>query len=169
MTERRKPPPRFPRPGDPELVRVSEDEAPATQREVILPPPPREPFRLVKRAVTLDTLAEAVDSARAEVRDLSLDIRGLNTTQAAILGVQRNMALQADGLGTTINARFDLFHEELAMLRIRVTGVEKTAGQKAAAVASKGGAVAGLLALGSIAAARWPEYAHIINLLLGGP
>jgi hypothetical protein len=65
-----------------------------------------------------------------------------------VLATQRKMALQLDGFGQAMNRRFDIFHEELAMLRTtvhtdhapRIDKVELTMGQKAA----RGGGLLGI-------------------------
>lgn len=179
---RRKPPPRFPRPGDPELVRVTEDEAPATQREVILPPPraPREPFRVVKgRVETIPELGDRIATLGARLDDAIADVRAVSTTQAAILGVQRNMALQVDGLGSAMNQRADILHQEMALIRHtqdellkivqgdhapRIGKVEASLGQKAA---KGGGMVALVLVALPMLADALPRYAHIFDAVLG--
>lgn len=193
----RKPPPRFPRPGDPELVRVREDDAPETQREVIRPPPPREPFRVVKgRIETIPELGDRIAAIGVKLDDVTADVRGISTTQAAILGVQRNMALQVDGLGSIVNQRAQLLHEELALLRAVVTGDHeprlkdaeqevqklsaaekvKVAATTAVAATGKGaawtGKYASYLTLAAVAlrlvAKRWPEFGTVVDELLGG-
>lgn len=118
-----KKPPRFRRPSelrDDEVV-----EVPPTERVPILPPR-AEPFR--KLAPTLSDVLAQLD---------------------AVVVVQRKHSLQLDGFGQAMNRRFDIFHEELAMLRTTVTGdhapriekVESTLGQKVA----KGGGIVGVL------------------------
>jgi hypothetical protein len=119
MTDERKPPPRFRRPSE-----LLDDEVfevpPETERS---PPRAREPFNKL-----VQTPAETVRE---------------------VLAVQRKMALQLDGFGQSMNRRFDIFHEELAMLRTTVTEnhaprlekVEATMGQKVA----KGGGIVGII------------------------
>lgn len=118
-----KKPPRFRRPSelrDDEVV-----EVPPTERVPILPPR-AEPFR--KIAPTIADVVATLDS---------------------VVKTQRNHSLQIDGFGQAMNRRFDIFHEELAMLRSTVTGdhapritkVESTMGQKVA----KGGGIVGII------------------------
>ena len=109
---------------------------------------------------------------QAQLGDFSQKLEAVISSEAAVLGVQRKLALQLDGLGQTVNQRFDLFHEELALLRATVVGdhaprleaAEKTLGQKAA----KGG---GILAIVVIAlpmlAEALPKYAHVFETILG--
>lgn len=117
-------PPRFRRPSelrDDEVV-----EVPPTERVPVFPPPRHEPFRKIA-----PTMADVV------------------ATLDAVVKTQRNHSLQIDGFGQAMNRRFDLFHEELAILRQTVTGdhapriakVESTMGQKVA----KGGGIVGIL------------------------
>lgn len=57
-------------------------------------------------------------------------------TIADILALQRKMSLQMDGFGQLVNARFDIFHRELAMLRATVVGDhEPRIGQSEKAIA----------------------------------
>lgn len=85
---------------------------------------------------------------------------------------QRKMSLQLDGFGQTMNRRFDLFHEEIAMLRHvitedhepRIDKVEKTLGQKVA----KGGGIAGIILLAApLLADAWPKYRWLFEMLTG--
>ncbi|HEY3494164.1 MAG TPA: hypothetical protein VGK73_05740 [Polyangiaceae bacterium] len=172
MSDPRKPPPRFPRlpPRDePEVTRVEEDPVPNTERLPQIHPPPRvptEPFRL------LSGRPPSYVEFQAQLGDFSQKLEAVISSEAAVLGVQRKMAIQIDGLGQTVNQRFDLFHEELALLRATVVGdhaprleaAEKTLGQKAA----KGG---GILAIVVIAlpmlAEALPKYAHVFETILG--
>lgn len=146
MTEERKPPPRFRRPSelrDDEVVEVP--PAPDTERSFPRARPP-EPFNKL-----VQTPAETVRE---------------------VLAVQRKMALQLDGFGQAMNRRFNIFHEELAMLRTTVTEnhaprlekVEATMGQKVA----KGGGVLGILLLaGPLLADALPKYRSLIESILG--
>ena len=169
MTDPRKPPPRFPRPLEPEVKRVEEDSVPPTERLPMIPPPPRvptEPFKLIGGR------PPSYVEFQAQLGDFSQKLEAVISSEAVVLGVQRKMAQQLDGLGLVVNTRFDLFHEELALLRARVMGdheprlgkVESTVGQKAA----KGG---GILALVVIAlpmlAEALPKYAHVFETILG--
>ena len=173
MTDPRKPkpPPRFPRPlfDEPEVTRVEEDAVPPTERLPVIPPPPRvptEPFKL------LPGRQASYVEFQAQLGDFSQKLEAVISSEAAVLGVQRKMALQLDGLGTTVNTRFDLFHEELALLRATVVGdhaprldkVESTIAQKTA----KGAGIVGvvLLVLPMLADAL-PKYAHVFDAILG--
>ncbi len=161
MTDR----PRKPPPWTPEIVRVTEDErGPDTERVPVPLPEPlvlRERPKLGSRGAMAKTTPNLLD----EVADLKRWSR-------IVVENQSKMALQLDGYGTTVNQRFDIFHEELALLRATVTKdhaprlekVESTLGQKAA----KGGGIAAvlLLALPMLADAL-PKYAHIINTITG--
>jgi len=97
----RKPPPRFPRPGD-KLERFgAEDEPPETQREVIVPPPPRlplprEPFKLVKGR------AESYVELSAQIADIGTRLEAVVSSQAVLIGLSRKQALQIDGLGSIV-------------------------------------------------------------------
>lgn len=193
---RRRPPPRFPRPGDPELVRLgAEDEPPETQREVVLPPPPRiplprEPFRMVKGR------AESYVELSAQISDIGTRIEAVVSSQAVLIGNQRKQAQQIDGLGSIVNQRAEILHRELALLRATVKGdhgprleateqeVQKlTAGEKvkvaatSAAVATGKGAAwtgryASYVALAAVVlrlvAKRWPEFGSVVDEVLGG-
>jgi hypothetical protein len=89
-----------------------------------------------------------------------------------VLATQRKMALQLDGFGQAMNRRFDLFHEELAMLRSTVTEshgprlekVEASLGQKVA----KGGGIVGLVLVAApLLADALPRYRALIEALVG--
>lgn len=166
----RRPPPRFPRPVDdePEVTRVEEDPFPLTERLPMLPPPPKppEPFKLIAGR------PPSYVEFQAQLGEFTQKLEAVISSQAAVLGVQRKMALQLDGLGVTVNERFDVFHQELALLRATVTGdhaprldkVESTLGQKAA----KGGGIAAILLIAlPMLADALPKYAHFINSILG--
>lgn len=130
------------------------------------PPYPRpvEPFKHltepshVETAATVQGIAGKLDEVLASHRD--------------ILARQRQMSLQLDGFGQTLNQRFDVFHEELAMLRAtvlvdhgpRIGRVEKTLGSKVA----KGGGIVGLVLLaGPMLAEAVPKYRGIIETVMG--
>jgi hypothetical protein len=165
--------PRFPRPvpprEEPEVTRVEEDPIPLTERLPMIPPPPRVPPEPFKR---LDGRPPSYVEFQAQLSDFSQKLEAVISSEAAVLGVQRKLALQMDGLGAAVNTRFDLFHEELALLRATVVGdheprigkVESTIGQKAA----KGGGVLALvlIALPMLADAL-PKYAHVFETILG--
>ncbi len=171
MSDPRKPPPRFPRPvpprdDEPEVTRVEEDPVPLTQRlPAMLPPAPRvppEPFR------KLDGRQPSYVEFQAQLGDFSQKLEAVISSEAAVLGVQRKLALQIDGLGQ----RFDVFHRELALLRATVTGdhegrietVERTLGQKAA----RGGGILALIAIAlPMLADALPKYRHIFDAIAG--
>lgn len=91
--DKRRPPPRFPRlpADDDEIV-----EVPPTERVPRTPSlRPREPFQ---KLVT--TPSETI---------------------ADILALVRKQALQLDGFGQLINRRFELFHQELALMRADIS------------------------------------------------
>lgn len=157
-------PPRKPPPWTPEIVRVTEDErGPDTDRvPVPLPDPLVLPVR--PRLGSRGGMAKTTPNLLDEVEDLKRWSRLVAENQA-------KMALQLDGHGTIINQRFDIFHEELALLRQTVTGdhaprlekVELTLGQKAA----RGGAgLAMSLVVLPMLADALPKYAHVINKIL---
>lgn len=134
-------------------------------------PPPRPPFPRpvepfknltepshVETAATVQGIAGKLDEVLASHRD--------------ILGRQRQMSLQLDGFGQTINSRFDVFHEELAMLRATVLGdhaprlgkVESSLGAKAA----KGGGIVALLVVAlPMLAEALPKYRHVFETIAG--
>ncbi len=116
---RRKPPPR----------RASSDDD-----DVVFVPPAPDTERSVPR-VRPDPFNKLVQTPSEQMRE--------------VLATQRKMALQLDGFGQAMNSRFDVLHEELAMLRQlvttdhapRITKVESTMGQKVA----KGGGIVGII------------------------
>lgn len=125
--ERKRPPPRFPRPSSPDDDEIAY-VPPDTERSGAKPLPGAEPFRLLtppKWAVALESKVDDVYKRQGQ------------------------MALQLDGYGSQMHQRFDVFHEELAMLRAVVTGdhapritkVESTLGQKVA----RGGGIVGII------------------------
>ncbi len=169
---RKKPPPRFPRPVAP----PSEDEkVPDTLRFGKISPGP-EPFK-------------KIEGRQPSYVEFAAKLSGFEENLAQVLGIQRKMSLQLDGFGQVINRRFDLFHEELALLNATVNGehaprldeiaveveeVKKTAGQKAKAgamVAARFGAWGtGALFFGGLAlralAKLYPEYGQLIESIL---
>jgi hypothetical protein len=128
------------------------------------PRPVAEPFRNltepshVETAATVQGIAGKLDEVLASHRD--------------ILSRQRQMSLQLDGFGLAMNSRFDVFHEELAMLRAtvladhgpRIGKVETTLGQKAA---RGGGVVAIILLAGPMLADALPKYRGLIDAIVG--
>lgn len=162
----------FPRPDDPEVVRVDEDPpAPPTQRLPIIPPAPRvpsntEPFRLV-------------DGRKPSYVEFSAQLTGFQAQLAGFQGRQDKFALQLDHHGSILNQRFDIFHQELALTRHdvsellalvttnhgpRIEKVEATVGQKVA----KGGSVLGILVLAlPLLADALPKYRHWIDAIVG--
>lgn len=145
MSDERKPPPRFRRPSellDDEVVEIP----PAGVSARHAPPRPLEPFAKI-----------------AQTQGDKLD---------RVLETQRKMALQMDGFGQAMNRRFDIFHEELAMLRStvladhgpRIGKVEKTLGQKAA----KGGSIVALvLVVAPMLADALPKYRGVFDAIAG--
>jgi hypothetical protein len=139
---------------------------PDTDRSGFIPKPPKaeEPFRLV------------TPPRRADLGEQIADV----------LKTQRQMALQLDGYGSALNQRFDLFHEELAIVRHdqarlvelvekdhapRIDAVEKTVQQKAKGFALKGGKYAAYLTAGSVlarlVAKAYPQFGDAIESFLG--
>lgn len=176
MTEPRKPPPRFPRPVPPareesEVTRVEEDPVPLTERLPMIPPAPPAP-RPVEPFRKLDGRQPSYVEFQAQLGDFSQKLEAVISSEAAVLGTQRKLALQMDGLAFTVNQRLDVFHEELALLRATVTGdhapridgVERSLGQRAA----RGGGIAALVlvALPMLADAL-PRYRHLFEALAG--
>jgi hypothetical protein len=168
--------PRFPRPApppfvEPEVTRVEEDPVPLTKRAFSPPAakPDAEPFKM------LTGRQPSYVEFSAQLRDFSVKMEGILSSEAAVLGVQRKLAQQMDGLTVTVNTRFNIFHEELALLRQTVTGdhaprletVEKTLGQKAQTAAKGGGIAAILLIALPMLADALPKYRHIIETILG--
>jgi hypothetical protein len=163
--EGKRKPPRFPRP----VKHEDDTEPPPTERVPVLPPPPRtprEPFRLL----TVDEVPRPSWLIPADFRE---QIQKILAGHNQILTTQRNMALQLDGYGKAVNERFNIFHQELALLRAmvvesdgRLDKVELTLAQKATAV---GGALtkgAALTFLGGIITEYWPQYARFIAGIL---
>jgi hypothetical protein len=151
------------------VTRVEEDGVPPTERLPMIPPAPRvptEPFKL------LPGRQASYVEFQAQLGDFSQKLEAVISSEAAVLGVQRKMALQIDGLGVTVNQRFDLFHKELALLRAVVVGdheprieaAEKTLGQKAARTS---GVLAIVLIVLPMLAEALPKYRHVFETILG--
>ena len=150
MTEERKPPPRFRRPSE-----LLDDEV------VEIPPETERSFPRVRP----EPFSRLVQTPAEQSRE--------------VLATQRKMALQLDGFGQTMNRRFDLFHEELALQRAdlvvvrnlvtadheqRLGKVEKTLGQKAA----KGGGILGIVLIAApLLAEALPKYRALIESIVG--
>lgn len=161
-------PPRGPFPSSPdddeEEVRIDTDPAPAPPavRVPFIPPPPRvprEPFR-------------ALDGGRTErAKPPTVPTLGvIKSDVEKILATQRRMAIQLDGFGSTVNARFNLFHEELALLRATVTQSHEpriTRIERAKQIANGGARTAAATLFGGILAELWPQYEGLIHKLLG--
>lgn len=185
MTDERRPPrfPRRPPPLDIDVLRVDEDPPLTNRSSTIIPPAPRapaEPFKLIGGR------PPSYVEFQAQLGEFTQKLEGVLSSQAAVLGVQRKMALQLDGFGTTVNERFDVFHKELALLRVTVTvdhaprleGVEKgveevkelTRAQKAGAAALTTGKWGGYLVLAGLVARAigkmFPQYQALIDGLL---
>jgi hypothetical protein len=168
VTEERKPPPRVVTRDisfDPDEIYVP--PAPDTERvPQMIPKAPRlprthEPFQLLKGR----------ESSYAE---LSAQISEVRQLTHETLAVQRKMVLQSDHLGQIVNRRFDLFHEELSMLRATVTGdhgprlaqVELSLGEKVKATGSVLGKGAVFTLLGGVLTEAFPQYARLLGQLL---
>jgi len=157
MTDEQKPPPRFRRPSELDDHEVVEvPVAPVELTRRI----PREPFSKLVR-----TPAE---------------------TTRDILDLQRKMALQLDGFGQTMNRRFELFHQELALQRAtgdetnarldsllalvksdhapRLDKVEASLGQKVA----RGGGLLGLVLVAApLVVEAFPKYRALVEAIIG--
>lgn len=140
----RRKPPRFPRPVDVDLDEIYIPPAPDTERSGprMLPQQP-EPFKLLAPPATaLRELGKAVEQVGKR---------------------QVQMASQIDGLGLVMRQRFDVLHEELALLRQvvtqdhapRIDKVEDTLGQKMAKGGSVGAIIVVLLPLLSDVLPKW--------------
>jgi len=137
------------------------------------PVPPR-------RAVTPDDevvyIPPAPDTERSAPRKIPEAFGKLVQTPAEqmreVLATQRKMSLQLDGFGQLVNTRFDLFHQELAILRQLVTTdhgpridkVERTIGQK---VARSGGIVGVILLAAPLLADVLPKYRWLFEAIAG--
>ncbi len=135
---RRKPPPR----------RASSDDD-----DVVFIPPAPDTERSAPRKIP-DAFSKLVQTPAEQMRE--------------VLSTQRKMALQLDGFGQAMNRRFDIFHEELALLRTTVTGdhaprlekVEATMGQKVA----KGGGIVGIIIVAlPLLAEVLPKWASVFH------
>lgn len=173
------PPPRKPSKSHPELVLIGEDDVPETERVAVPPPAPvKEPFRLLigKPVPKMPTMAEL----GASVGSLQTAIGHIGASVMETFELQRKLGRQHDGLAQAVNMRFDLFHEELAILRHtlvenhepRIKDVEEaTMSQRAARAARVGGvaiargSVSGVLFLVAlkVIAARWPWLAQLLD------
>lgn len=137
-------PPRFRRPSELRDDEVVEVES---AERVALPPAPRaEPFTKIAR--------------------------GQTEMMHEVLAVQRKMALQLDGFGQLMNRRFDLFHEELSMLRATVlANHEPRLGKVESSLAQKMGKGARIGAVILVAAPlladALPKYRSVIEAVAG--
>jgi hypothetical protein len=138
--------------------------------------PPRRPPRRVSSDDDVVYIPPAPDTERSAPRKLPDAFSKLVQTPAEqmreIVSTQRKMALQLDGFGQAMNRRFDIFHEELAMLRTTVTEshaprldkVEATLGQKVA----KGGGIVGLLIVAlPLLSEVLPKWKGLFDSILG--
>lgn len=157
-----------PREGELVFVPARDSEPPITQRAIPLPvpvtAPPRRDARPVVRAVTA---SEMLDERMAEMqKHLS------------------QMSLQQDHLGSIVNSRFDILHEELALTRHdvaetakaveelremvkdnhepRLQKVEHSVAQKVRV----GGTYGGLVLIGSIVTELFPQWGSLIRAVL---
>lgn len=173
MTEERKPPPRVVTRDvsfDPDEIYIP--PAPDTERvPQMIPKSPRlprthEPFQLLK-------------GREASYVELSAQISEVRQLTSETLAVQRKMVLQTDHLGQVINQRFNIFHEELSLLRATVVAdhgprldkVELSLTDKVKATGSVLGKASMFTLLGGILTEAFPQYARLIGQLLhlGGP
>lgn len=175
MSEERPPPP--PRKPPPPLTLITDGDVSDTERLPAPEAPPRmpEPFRRLrdtsKQPATIREFAERVYSCEAAAREN--------------LALQRKLALEMDGVITAVNTRFNIFHQELALLRSEVVRVETgvddkidvaieeaiplsqrakrfaAVGSTKALEATIGGVV--LLFATRLAAAKWPWLADILR------
>lgn len=108
----------------------------------------------------------------AATKDIVTRLDEVLASHREILGTQRRHSLEIDAFGQVINRRFDVFHEELAMLRStvmeshgpRIEKVEASLGQKAA----KGGGIAALVVLaGPMLIEALPKYRAVIEAVAG--
>lgn len=143
MTDEHKPP-RFRRPS--ELRDDEVVEVPPADPLPLLQPPRHEPFAKIAR--------------------------GQTEMMHEVLAVQRKMALQLDGFGQLMNRRFDLFHEELSMLRATVlANHEPRLGKVESSLAQKMGKGARIGAVILVAAPlladALPKYRSVIEAVAG--
>lgn len=134
-------------------------------------PPPRPPYPRPVEPFKNLTEPSHVETA-ATVQGIAGQLSEVLASHRDILARQRQMALQLDGFGQTLNGRFDVFHEELAMLRAtvladhepRIGHVEKTLGSKVA----KGGGILGLVLIAApMLAEALPKYRALIEAIVG--
>lgn len=152
--------------------------------EVYVPPAPEtQRLPLPKNPLKLEALTGRAPSFvefSAQLGDFKVQLDGAVAACANTLALQRKMALQLDGFQNGINGRFDVFHQELAMLRATVTGdhaprldaVEKASmAQRAKGVAMVGGKYAAYLTLAAVVARAlgkaFPEFGAAIEGVLG--
>lgn len=134
-------------------------------------PPPRPPYPRPVEPFKHLTEPSHVEVGAAQ-RDIVSRLDEVLASHREILKTQRNMALQLDGYGSQLNQRFDVFHEELAMLRATVLAdheprlgkVEQSLGQRAA---KGGGIVAIVLLAGPMLAEALPKYRSVIETIIG--
>ena len=126
-----------------------------------------EPFSLVKSSEKeMDRLFSAITAQGMQLNEVAAK--------------QNKLVLMVDGLGVSMNQRFDVFHEELALLRATVTTdlaprlgevEKKTGAQKLGAVALVGTKYAGLFTIAGLVlravAKQWPEFGGLIEGVLG--
>ncbi len=191
---RRKPPPRFPRPGDPEVVRVTEDDAPTTERVTVPPAPPARQLQKTLSGVTLGTVKpdgktqlEVLKGRDSSFIELSAQMSANQSALASViagqemvLSLQRKQGLQIDGLGSIVNQRFDILHKEVAILRATLMGdhaprleaVEKTTAQKAKGAALLGGKYTIVVLIGGAVlrgvGKAFPQFGDLIEAILTG-
>lgn len=165
-------PPRGPFPSSPgddeEEVRIDTDPAPAPPmvRAPIIPPPPRlprdlppprEPFRVHDGG-----RGGVVPPAPPRMPTLGV----IRSEIEKVRNIQQRMAIQLDGFGVSINSRFDLFHEELALLRATVTqdhAPRLSRLERAKQVANGASKAAAATLFGSVLTELWPQYEGLIH------
>lgn len=134
-------------------------------------PPPRPPYLRPAEPFKKLTETSHVEVGAAQ-KDILARLDEVLASHREILSTQRRMALQLDGYGSTMNQRFDVFHEELAMLRATVLGdhaprigkVETTLGHKVA----KGGGIVGLILVAApMLVEALPKYRALIEAIVG--
>ena len=139
------------------------------------PRPPRRPLPSLRDDEVV-FIPPAPDTERSGPRKLpdvfSKLVQTPSEQMREIVATQRKMALQLDGFGQAMNRRFDLFHEELAMLRTTVTEsheprlgkMEATLGQKMA----RGGGIVGVIIVAlPLLSEVLPKWKGLFDSILG--
>lgn len=137
-------------------------------------PPERPPKRPVPEPFAL------IKGRESSYVELSAQLNALGSQIADVLGRQNRAALVLDALGRDMHQRFDVLHEETALIRAKLSGdieprvkaVEaRTPAQKAGTAALITGKWASYLTLAAVVARmlakQFPEYTEAIEGLLG--